>query len=57
MALQQPAQRSVARIGAIAADCLTRAIGRAVYAAEPLGDSPSYRQRHADAFADTGKTD
>jgi L-aminopeptidase/D-esterase-like protein len=57
MALPQPAQRSVARIGAIAADCLTRAIGRAVYAAEPLGDSPSYRQRHADAFADTGKTD
>jgi L-aminopeptidase/D-esterase-like protein len=52
MALPQPAQRSVARIGAMAADCLTRAIGRAVFAANALGDIPSYRQVHADAFAD-----
>ncbi|MDP7548001.1 MAG: P1 family peptidase [Alphaproteobacteria bacterium] len=56
MALPQPAQRSVARIGAIAADCLARAIGRAAFAAEALGDFPSYRQAHADAFADGGKS-
>ncbi len=56
MALPQPAQMSVARIGSIAADCLTRAIGRAVFAAEPLGAFPGYRQSHADAFADGAKT-
>ena len=31
----------VARIGAQAAECVERAIGRAVYAAEPLGDIPA----------------
>jgi L-aminopeptidase/D-esterase-like protein len=33
----------LARIGALAADCLARAIGRAVYEAESLGDKPGYR--------------
>jgi L-aminopeptidase/D-esterase-like protein len=46
----------IGRIGAIAADCLTRAIGRAVFAAEPLGGSPSYRESHPDAFADGAQT-
>jgi len=30
-------------IGALAADCMTRAIGRAMVAAESLGDMISYR--------------
>ena len=47
---------SVGRIGVIAADCLARAVGRAVYAAEPLGAASSYRQRHPEAFADGAKT-
>jgi L-aminopeptidase/D-esterase-like protein len=34
----------VARVGAMAADCLARAIARAVHAAEPLGDKPGYRR-------------
>ena len=42
----------VAQIGAFAADCLTRAIGRSVFDAEPLGDYPNYRQSHSGAFAD-----
>ena len=56
MALPEPAPRSVARIGAIAADCLTRAIGRAVYQAESLGSFPSYRESYPDAFADGGNS-
>ena len=36
----------VAEIGMMAADCLSRAIARGVYAAETLGDSPGYRSRH-----------
>ena len=40
----------VARIGAIAADCLARAIGRAMVAADSLGDMPSYRSRHGQAL-------
>jgi L-aminopeptidase/D-esterase-like protein len=34
---------SLARLGSIAADCVARAIGRAMYLAEPLGGVPSYR--------------
>ncbi|MDP6872912.1 MAG: P1 family peptidase [Alphaproteobacteria bacterium] len=56
MALPEPSAMSIARIGAIAADCLARAIGRAVFAAEPLGDAPSYRQSYPEAFADGAKT-
>jgi len=33
----------LARIGCLAADCLSRAIGRAVYRARPLGDCPALR--------------
>lgn len=46
--LPQTAARAVAvaRIGALAADCVTRAIGRAVWLAESLGDRVSYRERH-----------
>ena len=40
----------IARIGAIAADCLARAIGRAVVAADSLGDMPSYRSLHGHAL-------
>ena len=56
MALPEPAAMSIARIGAIAADCLARAIGRAVFSAESLGDAPGYRQSYSDAFADGAKT-
>ncbi|MEL7029681.1 MAG: P1 family peptidase [Pseudomonadota bacterium] len=38
----------VTRLGAIAADCLARAVARGVYAAETLGDAQAYR----DAFPD-----
>jgi L-aminopeptidase/D-esterase-like protein len=34
---------AVAEIGAAAADCMERAIARAVYAAQALGDIPAYR--------------
>ncbi len=42
--LKDPAE-DVARIGMHAADCVTRAIGRAFYEAESLGSFVSYRQR------------
>lgn len=35
--------RDLARLGAIAADCVARAMARGVYAAEGLGDRPGYR--------------
>lgn len=44
--LPEPQHLSIARLGSIAADCVARAIGRAVYMAEPLGGIPSYRQVH-----------
>ena len=40
-AIEIPA--AVAAIGAAAADCMERAIARAVYAAESLGDIDAYR--------------
>jgi len=40
-----PTALTVARIGALAADCVARAITRGVYEAEPLGEIPSYRSR------------
>lgn len=46
MPLPEPQHLSIARLGSIAADCVARAIGRAVYLAEPLGGIPSYRQLH-----------
>jgi len=36
---------ALARLGSAAADCLARAVMRAVLAAEPLGGFPSWRQR------------
>ncbi len=41
-----PGPASLARIGAIAADCTARAIARGVFEAEPVGRWPSYRSRH-----------
>jgi len=35
--------RALTRIGSVAADCLSRAIARGVYAAESLGEIKSYR--------------
>ncbi|MEM7121163.1 MAG: P1 family peptidase [Pseudomonadota bacterium] len=39
----------VMRIGGLAADCMTRAVGRAIWHAESLGDLKSYRDTHAGA--------
>ena len=36
-------------IGGLAADCMTRAVGRALWRAESLGDLKSYRDTHAGA--------
>lgn len=43
-----PATRllDVTRLGAMAADCVARAIGRGVYEAQSLGAAQSYRDRH-----------
>jgi L-aminopeptidase/D-esterase-like protein len=38
------------RAGAMAADCLARAIARGIFEAESLGGFPAYRERHPDAF-------
>ena len=38
VALAEPAQRTIARIGSLAADCLARAIARGVHAATPWSD-------------------
>ena len=42
VALAEPVE-DVARIGMTAADCLSRAVARGVYAAETMGDWPGYR--------------
>lgn len=39
----EPRALSLARIGALAADCLSRAVARGVYAAESLGEHVAYR--------------
>lgn len=41
--LEAPAPIALARLGAIAADCVARALVRGVAAAESLGERPSYR--------------
>ncbi len=41
---RQVTPRLLAEAGALAADCLARAMARAVLAAEPQGDKPSWRQ-------------
>ena len=48
--LAENAAAEIARIGAISADCLARAIGRAIVAAESLGELPSYRSLHGHAL-------
>jgi L-aminopeptidase/D-esterase-like protein len=42
-ALAEPRASGLARLGAIAADCVARAVARGVYEAESLGDLPGYR--------------
>jgi L-aminopeptidase/D-esterase-like protein len=44
-ALPEPRAKNLARLGGLGADCLARAVARAVYAADSLGDAPSYRSR------------
>jgi L-aminopeptidase/D-esterase-like protein len=45
-ALAEPRPYAIARLGALAADCVARAVARGVFAAEPLGIFPSWRQRY-----------
>jgi len=44
--LAEPTPLALAMIGMAAADCVTRAVGRAVYAAESIGGIPSYRAQY-----------
>ena len=44
-ALPEPRAMALARIGAIAADCVARAIARGVWHAETLGPHPAWRER------------
>ena len=39
----------VARLGAMAADCMARAVARGVYEARAINDVPSYRDRFGGA--------
>lgn len=41
---------AIGRLGAMAADCVARAIGRGVYEARALGAYPAYRDRHGAAL-------
>ncbi len=43
-AVGEPRQRNIMRLGSIAADCVARAIARAVYEAQSLGEMKSYRE-------------
>jgi len=42
-----PAARALTQIGAVAADCVARAVGRAVFEADSLGAFPGYRDYRA----------
>jgi len=42
-----PTARALTRIGSVAADCVARAVGRAVFEADSFGDFPSYRDYRA----------
>jgi L-aminopeptidase/D-esterase-like protein len=44
--LDEPRPLALSMLGMAAADCVTRAIGRGVFAAESLGGWPSYRDRY-----------
>ena len=48
--VEGPRAMLLARIGAMAADCVARSVARAVFEADGLGDSPGYRAMHAGAF-------
>jgi L-aminopeptidase/D-esterase-like protein len=47
-ALVEPRAQSLAELGAIAADCVARAVARGVYAAAPLGAFPSWHTEYGD---------
>ncbi len=49
-ALEDP-EADLARLGMLAADCLARAVARAVFEAESLGGVVSYRERFAEDIA------
>ena len=53
LALAEPRAFALARLGSIAADCVARAVARAIVAAESLGDRPGYRSLHAGAMSGT----
>lgn len=53
--LDEPAPVQLARVGAIAADCLARAVGRAVFEAEALGPWEAYRAVHRKGFRGVGE--
>lgn len=48
--LPEPRAGAVARLGAIAADTLARAVARGVFAAEAIPGFPAYRERHRAGF-------
>ena len=48
--LQEPLPYQLTLLGSLAADCLTRAIGRAVFEASALGPWEAYRTVHAKGF-------
>lgn len=48
--LREPLPAQISLIGSIAADCLARAVGRAVFEAEALGPWEAYRTLHAKGF-------
>ncbi len=50
MALPEPRPAALARICAMAADAVARALARGVYAADTLGEKPGYRSRHGHAL-------
>ena len=52
--LPEPRARALARIGAISADCVARAVARGVYAAAGLGDRPSWQAEHGGKRANKG---
>jgi L-aminopeptidase/D-esterase-like protein len=47
-ALVEPRAQSLAELGAIAADCVARAVARGVHAAAPLGSFPTWRAEYGD---------
>jgi L-aminopeptidase/D-esterase-like protein len=52
-ALPEPIAVSLSRLGMMGADCVTRALGRAVYEAESIPGIPCYREMFRDALAKT----